>query len=346
MASKTRAAADTLDLEQSLADEPHKFSFLSAVRLLESRFRDRPRLGTAKRSSEEPIRLGQDPFLHFAPATLASYEPADAGRPGRLSSYFFGLFGPDGPLPLHLTEHAINRARHFKDATFSRFVDIFHHRLAAYFYRAWAAARPTVSYERPDQDRFADHVGALSGIGMETLRDRDAMPDLAKLFFAGHLANTTRHADGLAAMLEGYFEVPVTIEEFVPEWLTLPPDCRLMLGMSGGGILGESATIGGSIYQCQHKFKILVGAMSLDAYQRMCPGADGLQQLVAIVRNYIGHELDFDLQLILKRDDVSPIVLGKAGALGWTTWLGDRTTESDADDMVINPGDAIAALRG
>jgi len=179
---------------------------------------------------------------------------------------------------------------------------------------------------------------------METLRDRDAMPDLAKLFFAGHLANTTRHADGLAAMLEGYFEVPVTIEEFVPEWLELPSDCRLMLGMSGGGVLGESATIGGSIYQCQHKFRILIGAMSLDAYQRMSPGGDSLKQLVAIVRNYIGHELDFDLQLILQRDDVPPIDLGMAGALGWTTWLGERTVDSDADDMVINPGEAIAPM--
>ncbi|MGI9510180.1 MAG: type VI secretion system baseplate subunit TssG [Geminicoccaceae bacterium] len=343
MASQTRAEADAL--ERSLADKPYKFSFLSAVRHLECRFRDRPRLGTAKRPGEELVRLGQDPYLHFAPATLASYEPGEADRPGRLSSYFFGLFGPDGPLPLHITEHAISRARHFKDRTFSRFADIFHHRLATYFYRAWAAARPTVSYDRPDQDRFANHVGALSGIGMETLRDRDAMPDLAKLFFAGHLANTTRHADGLAAMLEGFFEVPVTIEEFVPEWLELPTDCRLMLGMSGGGgVLGESATIGGSIYQCQHKFRILIGAMSLDAYQRMSPGGDSLEQLVAIVRNYIGYELDFDLQLILKRDDVPPIDLGKAGALGWTTWLSERTAETDADDMVINPGDAIALM--
>lgn len=345
MASETRAKADSLDVEQSLAKEPHKFSFLSAIRFLECRFKSKPRLGTAKRSSEEPVRLGQDPYLHFAPATLASYQAAKADRPARLTSYFFGLFGPDGPLPLHFTEHAINRARHHKDATFSRFVDIFHHRLATYFYRAWAAARPTVSYDRPDEDHFSNHVGALLGIGMETLRHRDAMPDLAKLFYAGHLANTTRHADGLAAMLEGYFEVPATIEEFAPEWIELPSDYRLMLGMSGG-VLGESATIGGSIFQCQHKFKILLGAMSLGAYKRMTPGGDSLQQLVAIIRNYIGDELDFDLKLILKRDEVPPIELGQSGALGWTTWLGERNAETDAGDMLINPVKATAPMKG
>lgn len=342
MASETRATADALELERSLADNPHKFSFLSAVRFLECRFRNRPRLGTARRPNEEPVRLGQDPHLHFAPATLASYEAGDADRPGRLSSYFFGLFGPDGPLPLHLTEHALDRVRHHKDQAFARFVDIFHHRLASYFYRAWAAARPTVSYDRPEEDRFSDQVGALMGIGMDSFRDRDAMPDLAKLFYAGHLANTTRHADGLAAMLEGYFQEPVTIEEFVPEWLELPTDCRLSLGMSGGGVLGESATIGSSIFQCQHKFRIVIGAMSLEAYQRMMPGGDSLRQLVAIVRNYIGDELDFDLRLILKRDEVPKIELGQAGALGWTSWLGERTASSDADDMLIDPIQAIS----
>lgn len=346
MASKTRTSADALDLERALADKPHQFGFLSALRFLEGRFKNKPRLGTAKRPSDEPIRLGQDPYMHFAPATLASYRASDAGRPARLSSFFFGLFGPDGPLPLHLTQHAINRARHFKDATFSRFVDIFHHRLASYFYRAWAAARPTVSFDRPDQDHFADQVGAVMGIGMETLRDRDAMPDLAKLFYAGHLANTTRHADGLAAMLEGYFDVPVVIDEFVPEWLELPPDCRLMLGVGGGGVLGENATIGATLFQCQHKFRLLIGPMSLEAYQRMTPGGDSLQQLVAIVRNYIGDELDFDVNLILNRDEVPPIKLGQSGALGWTTWSGNRTAETDANDMLINPINAIAAMTG
>ena len=44
-------------------------------------------------------------------ATLAGLEPAPAGRPPRLLVHFFGLFGPDGPLPLHLTEYARDRRR-------------------------------------------------------------------------------------------------------------------------------------------------------------------------------------------------------------------------------------------
>lgn len=338
---EAREVVDVQDLEQALADKPYEFSFMSAARFLECRFPDRPKIGTARRPGEEPVRFGQDPYLHFAPATLKAYRPSTADRPGKLTNTFFGLFGPDGALPLHLTEYALNRIQYHKDTTFARFVDVFHHRMTAFFYRAWAAARPSVSFDRPAQDRFATYVGSLAGIGMASMRHRDAMPDLAKLFYAGHFANQTRHADGLAAMLEDYFEVPVSIEELVPEWLTLPEDSRLRLGSTGGGVLGESATIGARIFHCQHKIKLLFGPMTLKAYRRMTPDGDNLACLVAFVRNYIGDEFAFDLNLVLLKDEVPRIELGKAGALGWTTWLGERKADTDANDMVINPVSAF-----
>lgn len=333
--------SEAMELEDALAARPYDFAFLSAVRFLECHYADRPRIGTAKRPSEEPVRFGQDPHLHFAPASLAAFEPASKNRPGKLTNYFFGLFGPDGALPLHLTEYALNRIRYHRDPTMARFVDVFHHRMTTFFYRAWASARPAVNYDRPDEDRFAGYVGSLFGLGMASMRGRDSMPDLAKLYFAGHLVNQSRHADGLAAMLEEYFEVPAEIEEFVPEWIELPKDDRLYLGRPGGGVLGESATIGARVFHCQHKIRLLFGPMTLAAYWRMTPAGDNLACLLAFVRNYLGDELGFDLNLILKKDEVPRLQLGKGAALGWTTWLGERKAETDADDMVINP---IAAL--
>ena len=164
----------------------------------------------------------------------------------------------------------------------------------------------------------------------------------------------TRHADGLASMLEDYFEVAVSIEEFVPEWLTLPSDGRLYLGMPGGGVLGKSATIGERVFHCQHKIKLQFGPMPLDAYQRMTPAGNNLAKVVAFVRNYIGDEFAFDFNLVLekkafdfdpedeKQVDVPAIRLGKSGTLGWTAWLGKRSADRDADDMTINP---ISTLR-
>lgn len=343
MADADRTPRNALELEKALAKEPHSFGFFNALRALECAYRDRPRMGTSLRPREDPIRLGQQPHLEFAPSTLAAFEPRDDGKPGRLSGFFFGMFGPDGPLPLHLTEFAIQRIRFHRDATFARFVDIFHHRLISLFYRAWANARPTVSYDRPEEDRFSAYVASLIGLGMDTLRDRDAMPDRAKLFYAGQFACHTRHAEGLAAILADYFQTPAAIWEFCPAWVTLPEQCQLRLGDTQGmGILGETATIGARVWDCQHKFRAVFGPMTLSDYIRMIPSGDGLARLTAVIRNYAGDGLDWDLNLVLRKDEVPTLKLGEIGELGWTTWLGTRHAATDADDMIINPVVALA----
>lgn len=120
------------------------------------------------------MRLAQEPSLAFAPATLAAFDPGNEDRAPRLTEYFLGLFGPHGPLPVHLTEYARDRLRNHGDRTFARFADLFHHRMLGLFYRAWADTQPTVSFDRPETDRFNVYVGPSSGwecprCGTETL---------------------------------------------------------------------------------------------------------------------------------------------------------------------------------
>ncbi len=139
------------------------------------------------------------------------------------------MFGPSGALPLHMTEYARDRARNLGDMTLVRFVDLFHHRMLSLYYRAWAAAQPTVSFDRPSADRFSVNVASLFGLGMTTLRDRDGMPDLAKLHFSGRLALQTRNAEGLREIIADYFKLPVEIEQFLPDWVRLPRQSLCLL---------------------------------------------------------------------------------------------------------------------
>ncbi len=200
------------------------------------------------------MRLAQLPTVEFAPATLAGWVSQQNGTGPRLLQHFFGLFGPDGPLPLHLTEYARDRTRNYRDPSFQRFADVFHHRALSLFYRAWANSRPTVSFDRPEDDRFALYVGALFGLGMDSLRGRDAMPDLTKLHFAGHLSCQTRHAEGLSAILATFFEVPVRVECFIGAWLTLPEPDRTRLGASPRtAALGRTALLGRRVWSRQQQ---------------------------------------------------------------------------------------------
>ncbi|MFO1349479.1 MAG: type VI secretion system baseplate subunit TssG [Gammaproteobacteria bacterium] len=343
MAGEERTAARFVSLFQALAQAPHEFDFFQALRKLESLFREKPRIGTSLRPADDAIRIGQEPSLAFAPATLASFDLGEGGRPPRLKQFFLGVFGPNGPLPLHLTEFARDRERNAADKTLARFADMFHHRLLALFYRAWASAQPTVNFDRPEEDRFAFYLGSTFGLGMPALRERDALPDLAKLYFAGLLSGQTRHSTGLSAMLAEYFGVPVRVEEFVGHWVELAEDSMTRLGSSPAtGLLGINAVIGEKVWDCQHKFRITVGPVGYADYQRLLPGGDSLRKLVALVRNVIDDGLSWNLKLILKKEEVPPLVLGKAGQLGWTTWAKTKPLACDADDLEL---DAVAYVR-
>jgi type VI secretion system protein ImpH len=338
VAGENRTAAYDLELLRALQATPYRFGFFQALRRLECAYPVRPRLGQARRPADDPIRLAQEPSVIFAPATLASCTPAKEGLPPRLAVYFLGLFGPNGPLPLHLSEYARDRLRNSGDPTFARFADVFHHRILSVFYRAWASAHPTVSFDRPDSDRFAVYLGSLFGLGMPSLRGRDAMPDLAKLHYAGRLVCQTRHAEGLTALLADFFRLPVALEEFIGHWLELPQDSHWRLGESAlTGALGLSATVGERVWDRQYKFRVRFGPLGLQDYRRMLPGGASLRRLVAMVRNYLGDELDWDVNLILKRDEVPPLELGEQGALGWTTWIASRPFDTDPADLMLEP---------
>jgi len=366
MASPDRTT--TYSLIEYLRTEPYRFEFFAALRLIECHHAHKPRLGTAVKAADDPIRLTQNISLDFAPSSLASYSERDEGLPHfgnfspqerqdntviqafldrlppRLAVSFLGLFGPNGALPLHLTEYALERMRE-RDFTFARFADVFHHRMLCLFYRAWANAQPTVNFDRPESDRFAAYIGSLLGIGVESLRDRDDMPDRAKLYFAGYLANPTRHPEGLRALIRGFFRLDVDIVEFIGEWMEIPVPDRTRLGSSKRvSTLGVSAVVGTRVWGCQHKFRIVLGPMSFTQYNDLLPGGKGLKTLVAIVRNYIGDEMVWDLDLILLRQEVPTLRLGEM-QLGWTTWLGSRSGDADADDLRLNPATAWADVK-
>lgn len=346
-------AADAVSFLEALAREPYRYDFYETLRRLECMYPDKPRWAMALRPIDEPVRLGQDPDMTFAPAPLAGFDFGRDGAPPRLQVRLFGLLGPNGPLPLHLTEYVRHRLRHAGDPTLSRFLDVFHHRLIALFYRAWAQAQPHVNRDRPGQDRFRVYVGAFVGIAPDALRDRDTVPDLARLFHAGTLIRQVRNADGLAAILSDFFAVDARVEEFVPHWLVLETTSRTRLGEAAA--LGDGTVLGGRVWDRQSKFRIHLGPLTLADYESFLPAAPSggpaarggarLRELVDWVRFYLNFELDWDVRLHLKRDEVPPLTLGVAGRLGWTTWLGRRRTSTDAGDLVLDGETYVAGNR-
>ena len=328
---------DPVEVERQLAERAAAMDFFQALRLLENAHPDKPRIGTSLRPRDDAVRFGQEPSLGFEPGALRSFAPASASARARLAVNFIGLLGANGPMPLHLTEYARERARNNNDHTMVAFLDVFHHRMVSLFYRARASAEPTISLDRPETDRFADYVGSLFGIGTPALRERDEIGDFAKLHFAGLLANQKRPAAGLVTILRAYFKLPVEVEQFVGHWMRIPPEGQTRIGMfDNGNRLGTGAVLGKKVWDCQHKFRIVIGPLDYADYQRLLPGGASMRRLVAWVRNYAGTVLDWDVRLVLKRQQVPACKLGGM-KLGWTTYLSSVPAQRNPDQLLINP---------
>lgn len=334
----TRATALTPSFWRNVMAAPWRYDLFSLLRRVDAQAGERYPLGRAPLPRFEPLRIGQQPSLGFAPATLATVSQREQSPLYDISIYSFGLFGPNGPLPIHLTEYARERVEHHQDDSLTAFADLFHHRLTLLFYRAWADAQPTVSLDRQDNNRFERYIASLIGMGLPGQLEKGTLSPHARFALAGHLTRNGRDPEGLEKILRYYFNVPVNVVKNVPHWMPLGQRerARLQAGRHAPR-LGESAFLGAAVRDVSHKFRIELGPLDAQTYQQFLPGEPFVAQLKDWVRQYLGIEYQWTLRVLLRSDDVKGAELGGAGRLGYSAWLGYQPQPQPRGDLVFSP---------
>lgn len=336
-----RASAPSL--QEALFEEPYRFDFFQAVRLLARLDPDRALVGREGLPRRECVRFRALPSLSFPPSSIAALEPpGDPTDPPAMAVAFLGLYGPSATLPTVYTELIIERLGK-GDRTLAAFLDLFNHRMVSLFYRAWEKYRPAIARERGESDdRFADHLYALMGLGISPLRNRLAVADAALLPAAGLFAQRRRPAVALEAILSDYFGRPVTVESFQGRWLHLDPDdCSKLSRPSLGSNnqLGLSLVLGTKVWDEQSKFRLRIGPLSLEDFRALLPGTTAFRVLCELTRQYVDAEFDFDVQLVLRAREIPPCQLaatpGAGPQLGRTTWLTSRPRQEDAREPIF-----------
>ncbi len=314
---------------QKLAEEPWRFNLFWVMNREEAVNEDKPRLGDTATRREEFLDLGQVPFLDFPASNVASYEAKTNRNKARMRAKFLGLLGPMGPLPSNLTEEALAWFSKRDDA-FVRFLDIFNNRFLQLFYRAHSDCRPASQALRPDQDRFRDYVGSALGIGGETWRNLDSMPDGQKFSYAGILGSRTVSASRIENVLTGIFGIECEVDQFIGTFLPVDASEQTRLGMNHAR-LGTEAIVGERVLTVDNKIRIRLFPETLENYERFLPNGAANQRLVDALSNVIGFEYEWDVELVLPHHEPRPTEIGSYGQLGWTSWMrkpGASTTGS------------------
>jgi type VI secretion system protein ImpH len=330
-------------LAQVLFDEPYRFDFFQAVRLLERINPERSPVGRDEGNpGREAVRFRSRISLEF-PASeihqLTRNGTAEDASPPEMIVAFMGLTGPLGVLPHYYTETLMERTR-YRDTSLWAFLDIFNHRLTSLFYRAWEKHRFAVAYERGELDKFTEALFDIVGIGTRGLRgDRLGFPDQALIFYGGLIAHKPHSVSAIEAILTDHFGVRARISQFSGQWLKLEEQDLSRIGTANNE-LGVSTVAGTKVWSDQSKFRVRIGPLTLKEFKAFLPPGSAFKPATELIRFLVGMEFDFDAQLVLKADEVPACALsaGAAGTqsrLGWTSWLKSRPFVHDDSQVVL-----------
>ena len=348
------------------------FDFFQAVRMLERMDAERRSVGRDGPPQQEAVRFKVHVGLEFPASSIQKIEPPRDDIPPAMTVTFFGLTGPLGVLPRHYTELLMRQQRdvHGEERYVLRdWFDLFNHRLISLFFRAWEKYRFFIAYERGEHartepDTFTAALYSFVGLGFPELRNRlrisyrdeavdmgreqvlAKIDDLAVLYYAGLFAHRPRNAIGLEALLTDYFRMPVKVREFEGQWLALDRQNQSSIGVTGYNLtLGRDAVAGDRVYDVRSKFRVILGPLSYEQFVEFLPDRNlnsknkGFFLLVHLVRLYVDATLSFDVQLILRKQDVPNCQLEEdtipGPRLGWNSWLATEQCETDMADAAF-----------
>ncbi len=326
------------ELEAALRSDARSFSFFRAVRALEQLRPDRHEVGADVDPADEVVHFSANPSLAFPSSEIEALDiPADG--PARMVVNFMGLIGPQGVLPHQYTLTVMERLR-LKDAALRDFLDIFQHRALSLFYRAWEKNRFAVQWEKSRTDPLSEHLLDLVGMGLETVRETSSVPPSSLASFAGLLAPEARGALALEELVEEYFDVPCTVEQFVGGWYKLERRdlCELGDEESQANRLGSGAVAGDEVWDAQARVRVRIGPLPRERFDSFLPTGDAHETLRDILRFFAHDRVEYEVQLVLHRDEVPGFVIGEEPGqpLGWSTWIRTRPMTREADGTVLH----------
>jgi type VI secretion system protein ImpH len=295
---------------------------------------------------------------------------------------FFGLFGPQGALPLSYTRILceLDNDRYYRRTStrsvLRDWLDIFNNRLMSLLYYAWHKYRLPASYLRTfwqnrcngdfsnggRTDKPTQILLSVIGLGVSGLKNRirvedtkvdfkakvlARIDDIALLHYAGAFARRRPGEYELETILMHYFQIPIRVVALTGQWLNLPQVSQTRLIEGCNASLGVNTVVGDQIWDYNSIFRIRLGPLRYEEFVSFLPDPTpvserkGVFLLCQLTRLYVGPEFDFEIQLVLKKNEIPDCVIqeveeGQLGIrLGWNTWLASGDMIDEVDDVLF-----------
>ncbi|WP_213877354.1 type VI secretion system baseplate subunit TssG [Pseudomonas sp. dw_358] len=318
-------ASQLLDI---VADHVSQANVYRFCQLLELALPGNPPLGSTDSPADDPVRFRPHPGMGFAASELKSieFDLRDPGRPATVRTRVLGLYGVDSPMPgVYLDDIAQGREGH---EALEAFLDIFNHRIFTQFYRIWRKYSYPASFEPGGTDGTSRCLLGLVGLGIPGTAAQIATPVSRFLALLGIMRLPTRNAEGVVALVSllapdtratvrGHCPVPVMMER--PPRLSPEHPVRL----------GQGVPLSGVGVDMNSHISLLLSTDDMSEGNGWLPGRPLLQDLLVLLRVYLGWRCGARLSLSLPVRCVPPPRLGEPGLLlGMTAVMAC----SDTDD--------------
>ncbi|HFQ7573489.1 type VI secretion system baseplate subunit TssG [Pseudomonas aeruginosa] len=322
MADTQRHAAP--DLNDRLLDEARGHNFFCLLERLHGLHGDDLESEEAYAAERQRIRLSNYAGMGFPASDVSLAQRLDGDLPHQylVQATFFGMHGPDSPLPSYYLERLAYEAGQGEGIR-PAFLDFFNHRLLTLLHQGWRKYRHYIRFRPGASDLLSQRLFALVGLKDDAIRGATPIAWSRLLSFAGAVVHRSRSPAMVAGLIAHCFDLPdVAIRDFELRYTDIAPDDRAQLGRRNGQ-LGESFRIGDSVRTRHCKFTIVITNLSETRFREFLPQGENFERLRMLVAYLLRDQTPCDLELGLRENEVPPFNLGQVTGshLGWTSFL-------------------------
>jgi len=335
---------------ETVAAEGHRFDFFQIVWLLQRFTNDATPVGGPGPIAGEALRFRPHLSMGFPATDVRRITPLrdDDGKVDRfrIDATFLGLYGVSTPLPLHYAIRVLRTVQEqnqhadaaaveqsgeageddtfFQSSPLRDLLDLVHHRILSFFFRAWLKYRHYAAFPLNQSDPMSDYLSWLIGCPPHFDDATLGVPRLQLIRYAGTLTQHPRSAASLEGMLRDFWPgLPFQTRQAVGRWVALPPSNMHRMGAANSS-LGIDISVGEQVHDLSGAFDIILGPVDWGTYQAFLPDAGEFKRVHALTRLFCVDRLGFSVEIQLLPDQVPEMTLGGTGPgsrLGYTSWV-------------------------